>query len=260
MAQLGADVEQLDQLSRKFDQEAQQIAQATQQISSQVNSTWWKGPDADRFKNEWEGDVRLAAEEDRRGPAPGRSGRAQAGSAAAADQRRLRSGGSTTTRQTGTHSPRPSLGRGESRVGAQSGSAGSRDELGAGDEAGLDGVLDEPAPAVGGQLVDRAAQAADAELGEAVAEVVELAVELRDRPAEPAGDGPVGRQLVVAVRVAQRALGERQQQQPLLVGQQQVAEGDRVAPPRSRRPPAGRPRRRRPRRRGRAPARSPRSR
>ena len=55
MAQLGADVEQLDQLARKFEQEAQQIAQATQQISSQVNSTWWKGPDADRFKNEWEG-------------------------------------------------------------------------------------------------------------------------------------------------------------------------------------------------------------
>ena len=55
MAQLGADVEQLDQLSRKFDQEAQQIAQATQQISSQVNSVWWKGPDADRFRNEWEG-------------------------------------------------------------------------------------------------------------------------------------------------------------------------------------------------------------
>jgi len=54
MAQLGADVEQLDQLARKFEQEAQQIAQATQQISSQVNSTWWKGPDADKFRNEWE--------------------------------------------------------------------------------------------------------------------------------------------------------------------------------------------------------------
>ena len=26
-----------------------------QQISSQVNSVWWKGPDADRFRNEWEG-------------------------------------------------------------------------------------------------------------------------------------------------------------------------------------------------------------
>ena len=55
MAQLGADVEQLDSLSKKFDAEAQMIAQATQQISAQVNSTWWKGPDADKFRNEWEG-------------------------------------------------------------------------------------------------------------------------------------------------------------------------------------------------------------
>ena len=55
MSQLGADVEQLDSLSKKFDAEAQMIAQATQQISSQVNSTWWKGPDADRFRQEWEG-------------------------------------------------------------------------------------------------------------------------------------------------------------------------------------------------------------
>ena len=52
MAQLGNDPEQLDQLSKKFEQEAQQIQQATQQISSQVNSVWWKGPDADRFRNE----------------------------------------------------------------------------------------------------------------------------------------------------------------------------------------------------------------
>jgi WXG100 family type VII secretion target len=55
MARLGADPEQLDQLSRKFEQEAQQISQATQQISSQVQSTWWEGPDSDRFKNEWNG-------------------------------------------------------------------------------------------------------------------------------------------------------------------------------------------------------------
>jgi WXG100 family type VII secretion target len=55
MAQLGADVEQLDQLSKKFEQEAQQISQATQQISNQVQSVWWKGPDADKFRNEWEG-------------------------------------------------------------------------------------------------------------------------------------------------------------------------------------------------------------
>ena len=49
MAQIGNDPEQLDQLSKKFEQEAQQIQQATQQISSQVNSVWWKGPDADRL-------------------------------------------------------------------------------------------------------------------------------------------------------------------------------------------------------------------
>jgi WXG100 family type VII secretion target len=55
MAQLGADVEELDRLARKFDEEAQQISQATQQISSQVQSTWWEGPDSDRFKNEWNG-------------------------------------------------------------------------------------------------------------------------------------------------------------------------------------------------------------
>jgi uncharacterized protein YukE len=55
MAQLGADVEQLDQLSKTFEQEAQQIAQATAKITSQVNSVWWKGPDAERFKSEWEG-------------------------------------------------------------------------------------------------------------------------------------------------------------------------------------------------------------
>ncbi len=54
MAQLGADVEQLDQLSKKFDQEAQALSQATSQITAQVNSTWWKGPDAEKFRNEWE--------------------------------------------------------------------------------------------------------------------------------------------------------------------------------------------------------------
>jgi WXG100 family type VII secretion target len=55
MAQLGADVEQLDSLSKKFDQEAQAIAQATSQITSQVHSAWWKGADADKFRSEWDG-------------------------------------------------------------------------------------------------------------------------------------------------------------------------------------------------------------
>jgi len=50
-------------------------------------------------------------------------------------------------------------------------------------------VLDEPPPTVGGELVDRPPQPTDAEPGEPVAEVVELAVELRDRPAEAAFRG-----------------------------------------------------------------------
>jgi WXG100 family type VII secretion target len=55
MAQLGADVEQLDRLARKFDEESQQITQAVSQINSQVQSAWWKGNDADRFRSEWQG-------------------------------------------------------------------------------------------------------------------------------------------------------------------------------------------------------------
>ena len=54
MAQLGADVEQLDLLSRKFDEEAQRIETAISAISSQMLSTWWQGPDAERFRNQWE--------------------------------------------------------------------------------------------------------------------------------------------------------------------------------------------------------------
>ena len=58
MAQLGADVEELDRLARTFQEEAAKIEQATARISSQVNSVWWKGPDADRFRSEWEGSYR----------------------------------------------------------------------------------------------------------------------------------------------------------------------------------------------------------
>ena len=54
MAQLGADVEQLDLLSRKFDEEAQKIEVTISAISSQMQGTWWQGPDAERFRNQWE--------------------------------------------------------------------------------------------------------------------------------------------------------------------------------------------------------------
>lgn len=54
MAQLGADVEQLEILGRRFDEEAQKIESAASVINSQVLATWWQGPDAERFRNEWQ--------------------------------------------------------------------------------------------------------------------------------------------------------------------------------------------------------------
>ena len=54
MAQLGADVEQLDSLARRFDQEAQTIENTISTITSQIGATWWQGSDADNFRNEWQ--------------------------------------------------------------------------------------------------------------------------------------------------------------------------------------------------------------
>jgi len=58
MAQLGADVEQLDRLSAKFKTKAAEVDQIVSQISAQLSGTWWKGGDADKFRGEWEGTMR----------------------------------------------------------------------------------------------------------------------------------------------------------------------------------------------------------
>ena len=52
--QIGAEMGQLDALRKKFDQESVTVNQLTSSIGSQVGSTWWKGPAADRFRSEWE--------------------------------------------------------------------------------------------------------------------------------------------------------------------------------------------------------------
>jgi len=54
MAKMGADVEQLDTLAKKFDTEAEQLNQTINQIGSQVKPVWWQGRDADRFRSEWD--------------------------------------------------------------------------------------------------------------------------------------------------------------------------------------------------------------
>jgi WXG100 family type VII secretion target len=51
---IGAEMGQLQQLGQTFTRESQQVGQLTAAIGSQVNSTWWKGPAADRFRSSWE--------------------------------------------------------------------------------------------------------------------------------------------------------------------------------------------------------------
>lgn len=60
MAVFGADVEQLEQLGRKFDEESQKIKQAISTVASQMGNTWWQGPDANKFREEWESTHRSA--------------------------------------------------------------------------------------------------------------------------------------------------------------------------------------------------------
>jgi len=60
MTKLGADVEALDTLSRKFDEESGKIQQAITMIASQLSAAWWEGPDAQRFREDWESNHRQA--------------------------------------------------------------------------------------------------------------------------------------------------------------------------------------------------------
>lgn len=54
MSTIGAEMGQLQQLGQTFSREGQNVAQLTAAIGGQVNSTWWKGPAADRFRSSWE--------------------------------------------------------------------------------------------------------------------------------------------------------------------------------------------------------------
>ena len=56
MSTIGAEMGQLESLGQSFTRESQDVARLTAQIGSQVQSTWWKGPAADRFRASWEGE------------------------------------------------------------------------------------------------------------------------------------------------------------------------------------------------------------
>lgn len=54
MSTIGAEMGQLQQLGQSFTRESQTVAQLVATIGGQVQSTWWKGPAADRFRASWE--------------------------------------------------------------------------------------------------------------------------------------------------------------------------------------------------------------
>ena len=58
MARLGADVEALDMLCRRFHEEAAKIGQTIAVINGQVHSAWWEGTDGRNFRTQWDGEFR----------------------------------------------------------------------------------------------------------------------------------------------------------------------------------------------------------
>jgi hypothetical protein len=56
MAIWGADVEQLRTLGSKLQHGANEIEQQRTNLTSLLNQTDWKGPDADKFKAQWNGE------------------------------------------------------------------------------------------------------------------------------------------------------------------------------------------------------------
>jgi uncharacterized protein YukE len=51
----GADIEQLQQLSTQLNTKASEIQNVISQLSSQISSVNWLGPDATKFKSDWQG-------------------------------------------------------------------------------------------------------------------------------------------------------------------------------------------------------------
>jgi hypothetical protein len=52
---VGADIAQMQELERTLSAQADQLDQIMGTIKSKVHGTDWRGPDADRFRNEWDG-------------------------------------------------------------------------------------------------------------------------------------------------------------------------------------------------------------
>ena len=62
MPQLGLDPEQMGVLRTALQREAGTIRTLTRQLDGQLRAAWWKGPDAEKFRNEWTADHRAQLE------------------------------------------------------------------------------------------------------------------------------------------------------------------------------------------------------
>ncbi|MDT5101314.1 MAG: hypothetical protein QOC76_5051 [Mycobacterium sp.] len=60
MAYFGQDVEQVQQLASQLNTRADDIQRLVSQLSSTVDAVDWQGPDAERFRSEWQGQHRTA--------------------------------------------------------------------------------------------------------------------------------------------------------------------------------------------------------
>ncbi|MEE6163775.1 MULTISPECIES: WXG100 family type VII secretion target [unclassified Mycolicibacterium] len=55
MALFGQDIAQVQQLATQLNAKASDIESVISQLTSAVNSVQWMGPDAERFKSDWQG-------------------------------------------------------------------------------------------------------------------------------------------------------------------------------------------------------------
>ncbi len=53
MSIIGGDYEQLTILKSTFDRQAALVQEVTSTLRSRLNETYWRGPQADRFRNSW---------------------------------------------------------------------------------------------------------------------------------------------------------------------------------------------------------------
>lgn len=55
MAVYGQDIEQVQQLATQLNSKAEEIQSVISQLSSAISKVQWMGPDADRFRSDWQG-------------------------------------------------------------------------------------------------------------------------------------------------------------------------------------------------------------